>query len=267
MSKIQEQQTPSEQKGKQAKGEKGEERPRDKPIKSALRQSSLKHSQSGERGPREGHSEQNTPTGKDRRRASETPSVTFQTPRRSSDTPSLTTRSKRRASDTPSLTTKMYSPFLNALFSRDRELAAEELEDLVTEIAEAFNEFDTDQDGYISYKDLGECMRTMGYMPTEMELLEVSQQIKMRLGGRVSLEDFVELMAPKLLQETAHMVGVRELKFAFKEFDSDGDGLISLSELERAINHLLGEKVQIKEIEEMLRDIDLNGDSRVDFDG
>ncbi|XP_059500304.1 calcium-binding protein 1-like isoform X2 [Stegostoma tigrinum] len=96
---------------------------------------------------------------------------------------------------------------------QDRDLAVEELE----EISEAFREFDTDQDGYISYKDLGECMRTMGYMPTEMELLEVSQQIKMRLGGLVSLDDFVELMGPKLLQETAQMVGVRELKFAFRE--------------------------------------------------
>ncbi|XP_009894096.1 PREDICTED: calcium-binding protein 2-like, partial [Charadrius vociferus] len=35
-------------------------------------------------------------------------------------------------------------------------------------LLDAFKEFDTDQDGYISYKDLGACMRTLGYMPTEM---------------------------------------------------------------------------------------------------
>lgn len=45
---------------------------------------------------------------------------------------------------------------------------------------EAFKEFDYDQDGYLNYKDVAECMRTMGYMPTEMELLEIVQQIKMR---------------------------------------------------------------------------------------
>lgn len=38
-------------------------------------------------------------------------------------------------------------------------------------------EFDRNKKGYISHKDLGECMRTMGYMPTEMELIELSQQI------------------------------------------------------------------------------------------
>lgn len=48
---------------------------------------------------------------------------------------------------------------------------------LSPELKQAFREFDKDRDGYISYKDLGECMRTMGYMPTEMELIELSQQI------------------------------------------------------------------------------------------
>ena len=37
------------------------------------------------------------------------------------------------------------------------------------------------------------------------------------VGGRVDFEDFVEMMAPKLREETAHMVGVRELKIAFRE--------------------------------------------------
>lgn len=48
------------------------------------------------------------------------------------------------------------------------------------ELQQAFKEFDYDQDGYLNYKDVAECMRTMGYMPTEMELLEIVQQIKMR---------------------------------------------------------------------------------------
>lgn len=37
------------------------------------------------------------------------------------------------------------------------------------------------------------------------------------VGGRVDFEDFVELMAPKLLAETAGMIGVKELRDAFKE--------------------------------------------------
>lgn len=37
------------------------------------------------------------------------------------------------------------------------------------------------------------------------------------VGGRVDFEEFVELMAPKLREETAHMLGVRELRIAFRE--------------------------------------------------
>lgn len=50
---------------------------------------------------------------------------------------------------------------------------------LLSELREAFKEFDKDKDGFIGCKDLGNCMRTMGYMPTEMELIELSQQINM----------------------------------------------------------------------------------------
>uniref|UniRef100_A0A8C2TQL3 Calcium binding protein 4 n=1 Tax=Coturnix japonica TaxID=93934 RepID=A0A8C2TQL3_COTJA len=135
-----------------------------------------------------------------------------------------------------------------------------------SELLDAFKEFDTDQDGFISYKDLGACMRTLGYMPTEMELIEISQHIKMRMGGRVDFEDFVQMMGPKLREETAHMVGVRELKIAFREFDVNGDGEISSAEMRQAIAALLGEQLKAQEVDEILQDVDLNGDGRVDFD-
>lgn len=108
-----------------------------------------------------------------------------------------------------------------------------------TELRDAFREFDKDKDGFISCKDLGNCMRTMGFMPTEMELIELSQRINMNckrgavhgpvcvscfetvsvssVGGHVDFEDFVELMGPKLLAETADMIGIKELKDAFRE--------------------------------------------------
>ncbi|KAL3976171.1 thrombospondin 2/3/4/5 [Sarotherodon galilaeus] len=144
----------------------------------------------------------------------------------------------------------------------DRELRPEEMD----ELRDAFKEFDKDKDGFISCKDLGNCMRTMGYMPTEMELIELSQQINMNLGGHVDFEDFVELMGPKLLAETADMIGIKELKEAFREFDTNGDGAISTSELRDAMRKLLGQQVGLKEVEDILRDVDLNGDGLVDFE-
>ncbi|XP_062859478.1 calcium-binding protein 5a [Trichomycterus rosablanca] len=151
---------------------------------------------------------------------------------------------------------------IHCIFFQERELADEEIE----ELREAFVEFDKDKDGLISCKDLGNLMRTMGYMPTEMELIELGQNINMNLGGQVDFEDFVELMAPKLLAETAGMIGMKELKDAFRQFDMDGDGEITTEELRQAMTKLLGETMSQKEINSVVREADNNGDGRVDFE-
>ncbi|XP_051279100.1 calcium-binding protein 1a isoform X2 [Dicentrarchus labrax] len=175
---------------------------------------------------------------------------------------SRSSRRSRRSSAASSASDINLRTILNSLFGQDRELRPEEMD----ELRDAFKEFDKDKDGFISCKDLGNCMRTMGYMPTEMELIELSQQINMNLGGHVDFEDFVELMGPKLLAETADMIGIKELKDAFREFDTNGDGAISTSELRDAMRKLLGQQVGLKEVEDILRDVDLNGDGLVDFE-
>ncbi|XP_057688352.1 calcium-binding protein 1a isoform X1 [Corythoichthys intestinalis] len=175
---------------------------------------------------------------------------------------STSSRRSRRSSAASFASDVNLRAVLNSLFGQDRELRPEEMD----ELRDAFKEFDKDKDGFISCKDLGNCMRTMGYMPTEMELIELSQQINMNLGGHVDFEDFVELMGPKLLAETADMIGVKELKDAFREFDTNGDGAISTSELRDAMRKLLGHQVGLNEVEDILREVDLNGDGLVDFE-
>lgn len=64
---------------------------------------------------------------------------------------------------------------------------------VLAELREAFKEFDRNK-GYINCRDLGECMRTMGYMPTEMELIELSQQISELLHHSESIYDLGAFM-------------------------------------------------------------------------
>ena len=68
------------------------------------------------------------------------------------------------------------------------------------------------------------------------------------MGGHVDFEDFVELMGPKLLAETADMIGVKELRDAFREVRvgqgrgpgamSPSDGLESWSEVTLRMSRL-----------------------------
>lgn len=66
-----------------------------------------------------------------------------------------------------------------------------------SELRQAFSEFDKDKDGLISCKDLGNLMRTMGYMPTEMEMIELSQNINMnrKKQGNVQCLHFYMLIS------------------------------------------------------------------------
>merc|ERR1712167_456772 len=55
-----------------------------------------------------------------------------------------------------------------------------------------------------------------------------------------------------------------EMKEAFKTFDKDGNGFISAAEL-KDVMEKLGEKLTDDELDEMIRECDVNGDGMVDY--
>ena len=57
-----------------------------------------------------------------------------------------------------------------------------------------------------------------------------------------------------------------ELREAFRVFDRNGDGFISASELRHVMTNL-GEKLTDDEVEDMIREADLDGDGLVNYEG
>lgn len=51
------------------------------------------------------------------------------------------------------------------------------------------------------------------------------------------------------------------------QFDSNGDGEVTLGELQQAMQRLLGEKLSPQELAEVVQEADINGDGTVNFEG
>jgi len=67
-------------------------------------------------------------------------------------------------------------------------------------------------------------------------------------------------MADQLTEEQ-----IAEFKEAFSLFDKDGNGFISAAELRHVMTNL-GEKLTDEEVDEMIREADIDGDGQVNYE-
>ncbi|XDV32546.1 hypothetical protein PO909_003335 [Leuciscus waleckii] len=82
--------------------------------------------------------------------------------------------------------------------SNSEQLASISVEEL-DEIREAFRVLDRDGNGFISKQELGMAMRSLGYMPSEVELAIIMQRLDMDGDGQVDFDEFMTILGPKLL--------------------------------------------------------------------
>ena len=182
---------------------------------------------------------------------------------------------------------------------RDFGLTDEE----ISEAKEAFSLFDKDGDGSITTKELGTVMRSLGALllihlrpfvlvlrstllgqnPTENELIDMINEVDADGNGVIDFPEFLTMMERKMRDSDSD----EEIKEAFKVFDKDGNGYISAAELRYVMNSLgalllihlrplvlvlhsplrIGEKLTEDEVDEMIREADIDGDGQINYDG
>ncbi|KAH9687930.1 calmodulin [Citrus sinensis] len=164
-------------------------------------------------------------------------------------------------------------------------------EDQIAEFQEAFCMLDGDGDGCITIEELAVAIKSLDQNPTEEELRNMISEVdvngngtiefgeflnlmarKMKLrhmidevdangNGTIEFEEFLDLMAKKMRETKAQ----EEMKEAFKVFDKNRDGFISPNELRHVMLNL-GEKVTDEELEQMVKDADLDGDGQINYE-
>ncbi|KAJ7329337.1 hypothetical protein JRQ81_015511 [Phrynocephalus forsythii] len=134
-------------------------------------------------------------------------------------------------------------------------------EEQLAEYKEAFSLFDKDGDGRITTAELGTVLRSLGHNPTEGELHSLISAVDTNHSGTVDFPEFLSVVA-KMAKACDSEEEIRE---AFRVFDKDGNGYISVAELRHVMTNL-GEKLSDEEVDEMIKEADMDGDGRVNYE-
>ncbi|EDO44944.1 predicted protein [Nematostella vectensis] len=138
-----------------------------------------------------------------------------------------------------------------------RELGEEQRQ----EIKEAFNLFDTDKDQAIDYHELKVAMRALGFDVKKADVLKIMKDYDRESTGKISFDDFNEVMTDWMLDRDPQ----EEVFKAFRLFDDDDSGKISLRNLRRVAREL-GENMTDEELRAMIDEFDKDGDGEINED-
>nr|CAB3464869.1 unnamed protein product [Digitaria exilis] len=99
------------------------------------------------------------------------------------------------------------------------------------------------------------------FNPTEAELQDMINEVDADGNGTIDFPEFLNLMARKMKDTDSE----EELKEAFRVFDKDQNGFISAAELRHVMTNL-GEKLTDEEVDEMIREADVDGDGQINYE-
>ena len=134
-------------------------------------------------------------------------------------------------------------------------------ESKLQEFREAFELYDKDKDGSITLKELSQVLKSINADFSQNQMESVISEADTTGTGKLNLDDFISLMASKYRETDTD----EEVINAFRVFDKEGTGVISANELKHIMT-TLGDKLTDEEVDEMIREADINGDGSIYYE-
>merc|ERR1712111_220301 len=128
-----------------------------------------------------------------------------------------------------------------------------------------FDLFDTKKQDFLSGDDLGGIMRAMGFRPTEEELADLLAEVDEDGSGEIEFAEFCQLCATFLVEDPPLEEMKKELKDAFRIYDTEGQGFITNDTLREIITELLAPLTD-EELDGIVEELDEDGSGSMDFD-
>lgn len=141
--------------------------------------------------------------------------------------------------------------------SMEEQLSPEQ----VAEFKEAFSKFDKDGNGSINTQELGAVMQALGKDLSEAELKEFISKVDTDADGVISFPEFLEEMVRRMKAWRKK----QDLQEAFRVFDVDRNGYISVDELKQVMAKL-GEELSQEVLEAMIHEADVDQDGQVNYE-
>lgn len=139
------------------------------------------------------------------------------------------------------------------------------------ELRRVFSTFDKNGDGLISQQEMRESFDNLRLCVGEEELLYTIRTVDVNGDGYVDFEEFVtlyEMMNGRGAEDKKEAQADKDadLAEAFGVFDENGDGLITVEELQSVLKSLgLQEGRAIGDCRKMIEKVDKNGDGMVNY--
>ncbi|KXJ76003.1 calmodulin-beta-like [Aedes albopictus] len=124
-----------------------------------------------------------------------------------------------------------------------------------------FDMFDKNGDGSITTTELGAVVRALGMNPSIAEIEQMIHEVDLDGSGSIEFNEFLTLMARKSREGTSQ----EELRDAFKVFDKDGDGFLTVEELSAVMKNF-GERLTDDELADLLEEADIDGDGKINYE-
>jgi Ca2+-binding EF-hand superfamily protein len=123
----------------------------------------------------------------------------------------------------------------------------------ICEIKEFFDNFDKDNDGIITIKELTSIMRALGLNPSDIDIQEIVKRYDKSESGKIEFGDYFDLIQQRYKEPESE----EELIHALKLSNKEGGG-IPVIEIEHILSNI-GEKLSREEINEIIKNIEVDG--------
>merc|ERR1712066_175512 len=147
-------------------------------------------------------------------------------------------------------------PYAGIEFDEINEVTALEVDEIKC-LKNCFDLFDSKKQDFLSADDLDEILRAMGFRPSKEELMDILAEIDEDGSGEIEFAEFCQLCAKFLVEDPDIDTMKRELKDAFRIYDKDGQGFITMDVLRALI---------AEELDGIISELDEDGSGTMDFD-